>query len=143
MTQSAVLALVHRLSDWLSQDAIRFEVLFVQEGDKKLMAEEATLMQLLLREPIERGDGMVAWVPDRAAAKTHLGRLTRVSQVHCLLAAAEPVEFECENAVVTELVVDGPLPRIGEGDGVVASLEGEDALDVWQETVLRILQLWV
>jgi len=25
----------------------------------------------------------------------------------------------------------------------VTSLEGEDAMDVWQETVLRVLQLWV
>ena len=73
----------------------------------------------------------------------YLNRLARQAQVHCLAAGKEPFEMELENVVVTELVVDGPRPEIGEGDGVVAALEGEDPFDVWHETVLRILQLWV
>jgi hypothetical protein len=143
MIQSAILALVRRLAEWLSTDAIRFEVLFVQDGEKKPLAEEATLMELLLREPIERGDGMVGWIRDRAAAIAHLKRLARLSQVHCLAVATEPFELELDEAVITELVVGGARPLLGDGDGVVAELEGEDALDVWQETVLRVLQLWV
>lgn len=143
MIQSAILALVHRLTDWLSTDAIRFEVLFVQDGEKKPLAEEATLMQLLLREPIERGDGLVTWVPERAGVIAHLNHLSRLSQVHCLLATTEPLELEMDNVAITEIVVDGALPQIGNGDGIVAALEGEDAFDVWQETVLRTLQLWV
>jgi hypothetical protein len=143
MLMSSILALFHKLADWLSNDAIRFEVLFVQDGGKKPLAEEATLMELLFREPIERGDGRVAWLPDQAAVITHLNRLARMSQVHCLAAAVEPFEMELDNVVVTEVTVDGARPEIGEGDGMVAALEGEDALDVWQETVLRILQLWV
>lgn len=144
MLMSSVLALFRRLSDWLSTDAIRFEVLFVQDPNgKRPLAEEATLMELLLREPIERGDGLVAWLPDRDAVVAHLNRLSRLSQVHCLAAATEPFEMDLDNVVVTEVVVDGPRPEVGTGDGVVAALEGEDALDVWQETVLRVLQLWV
>lgn len=146
MLQSAILALVHKLSDWLSTDAIRFEVLFVQDGDKKPLTDEATLTELLLREEIERGDGMVAWLPDAAAVVNHLNRLSRQAQVHCLVAAREAFEMPMENVVVTELVVDGPRPEIGEGDdGVVGPVapETEDAFDVWHETVLRILQLWV
>ena len=76
---------------------------------------------------------------------THITRMrmTHVEDVHCLAAATEPFGMEMDNVVVTELVVGGPRPEIGEGDGVVAELEGEDAFDVWQETVLRVLQLWV
>jgi len=48
-----------------------------------------------------------------------------------------------DNVIVTELVVAGPRPEIGDGNGVVAEPDGEDAFDVWQETVLRVLQLWV
>jgi hypothetical protein len=143
MLQSAILALVRRLSEWLSTDAIRFEVLFVQDGEKKPLAEEATLMELLLREPIERGDGLVAWVADQHAAVAHLNRLSRQAQVHCLAAATEPFEMPMDNVVVTEVVVGGPTPEIGDDDGVVVELEGEDALDVWQETVLRVLRDWV
>ncbi|MBA4063169.1 MAG: hypothetical protein C0501_05545 [Isosphaera sp.] len=143
MLQSAILALVRRLSDWLSTDAIRFEVLFVRDGEKKPLAEEAALTELLLREPVERGDGLVAWVPDKAAVVAHLNRLARSAQVHCLAAAAEPFEMDLDNVVVTELVVGGPRPEVGGGDGVVAELNGEDTSEVWLATVLRVLQLWV
>ena len=46
MLQSAILALVRRLTEWLSTDAIRFEVLFVQDGEKKPLAGEATLTRI-------------------------------------------------------------------------------------------------
>lgn len=141
--QSAILALIHRLSEWLSTDAIRFEVLFVQNGNTKPLAAEATEMELLLREQIERGDGLVAWLPDKAAVISRLNHLARMAQVHCLVAATEPFEMELESVVVTELIVSGSRPDVGDGDGVVAQLEGEDAFDVWQESVLRVLQLWV
>jgi hypothetical protein len=50
-----------------------------------------------------------------------------------------------DNVVITELIVEGPRPEIGEGDGVVGVVDDtiEDAFDLWQETILRILQLWV
>jgi hypothetical protein len=163
LVQSLVVALVRKLTEWLSTDAIRFEVLFVQEGGKNPLFEEAALLRLLLREPIERGDGLVATgeppagvkpTPEQKAAdaatanpeavKQYLNRLTRMSQVHCLGAATEPFAMEMDNVVVTELIVDGPRPEIGEGDGVVGVVEEtEDAFDLWQETILRILQLWV
>ena len=89
------------------------------------------------QEAAERG------TESKAAVMTYLGRLSRTAQVHCLAAAAEPFGMEMDNVVVTELVVSGPRPEIGDGDGAVAELEGEDAFEVWQETVLRVLQLWV
>lgn len=143
MLQSAVLALVHRLTDWLSTDALRFDFLFVQDAERKPLAAEATLTELLLRAVIERGDGLVTWVRDADAVRSHLAKLARQSQVHCLASATEPVELDLDDVVVTELVVSGPRPEIGSGDGVVAALEGDDALEVWQETVLRVLQLWL
>lgn len=163
LVQSLIVALVRKLTEWLSTDAIRFEVLFVQEGGKTQLSEEAALLRLLLREPIERGDGLVATgeppagvkvTPEQKAAdaatanpeklREYLNRLTRMSQVHCLAAATEPFAMEMDNVVITELIVDGPRPEIGEGDGVVGVVEEtDDAFDLWQETILRILQLWV
>lgn len=142
LLQSLILAVIEKLQQWLSHDAIRFEVCFVQDGEKKPLAEEAQLMKLLLREPIERGDAEVLHIPDAKSALDRVRRLAVNSQVHVLLAGTEPVERELEHAVLTELVVDGPVPRIGDG-GPVYALDGEDAFDVWQETVLRVLELWV
>lgn len=143
MTIAAVVALVAKLSEWLSTDAVRFEVLFVKDGEREPLADEAKLFPLLLREEIARGDGLVAHVADKAAALDHLRRLTRSAQVHCLAAAAEPVAFELDEAVVTEVVVNGPRPQVGGGDGVVTDLGGDDAPDAWREATLRVLQLWV
>lgn len=143
MLQSAILALIEKLTEWLSTDAIRFEVLFVQEREKQPLADEATLSRLLLHDQLARGAAVVEHVPTREKAVERLSELARDAQVHCLAAATEPFEMDLENAVVTELVVDGPRPQIGEGDGTVFALDGEDAFDTWQETVLRILQLWV
>lgn len=141
MLLSLVLAVIEKLQQWLSQDAIRFEVLFVQDGEKRPLAEEQQLMALLLREPIERGDAEVIPVPDLKTALDRVRRRSHTSQVHVLTASTEPAERESDAALV-ELVVDGPVPRIGVG-GPVYALDGEDAFDVWQETVLRVLQLWV
>jgi hypothetical protein len=144
MVQSLIVALVRKLTDWLSTDAIRFEVLFVQDGGKNPLEEEAKLLRLLLREPIERGDGEVTELPTRDAVVTHLNRLSRLAQVHCLAAGAEPFELLMDNVVITELVVAGPRPEIGTGDGVVGAVEEpEDAFDLWHETILHILRLWV
>jgi hypothetical protein len=141
--QSAILALIHRLSDWLSTDAIRFEVLFIQDGAHKPLMAEATEMELLLREPINRGEAMIGWLPDKSALVARLDQLSCQFQVHCLAVGSEPFDLDLENVVVNELVVSSARPEIGTGDGIVASLEGEDAFDVWLETLLRILQLWV
>jgi hypothetical protein len=144
MVQSLITALVRKLTDWLSTDAIRFEVLFVLEGGKNLLEEEAKLLRLLLREPIERGDGEVAELPNKDAVVAHLNRLSRMAQVHCLAAATEPFTMNMDNVVITELVVAGPRPEIGDGDGMVSAIDTpEDAFDLWHETILHILRLWV
>jgi hypothetical protein len=144
MVESLIVALVRKLTDWLSTDAIRFEVIFVQDGGKNPLEEEAKLLRLLLREPIERGDGEVAELPNRDAVVTFLNRLSRMAQVHCLATAVEPFEMDMDNVVVTELVVDGPRPQVGTGDGVVGVVdEPEDAFDLWHDTILHILRLWV
>jgi hypothetical protein len=144
MVQSLIVALVRKLTDWLSTDALRFEVIFVQDGGRNPLDEEAKLLRLLLREPIERGDGEILELPNKPGVVAHLNRLARVAQVHSLAIGTEPFEMEVEGVVVTELVVPGPRPEIGAGDGIVSAIDQhEDAFDLWQQTILQILRLWV
>lgn len=135
MLQSAILAVIARLQAWLSDDAIRFEVLFVSDGEKRALAEEWQLMRLLLREPLERGDAEVMHVADAKTALERIRASAVHSQIHVLTASTRPVSFD-EDA--SRLIVDSPAPRL---DGEI--LHGEDAFDVWQETVKRILELWI
>ena len=136
--------LVRKLSDWLSTDAIRFDLLFVRGlGEKSGLVEEADLMRLLLREQIERGDATVRWVPDGAAAVREVELLSRSSQVHCLATAAEPQAWGLDAAAVTQMVIDGSRPRLDDGVGGMELSESDDAFAGWQETLLRVLQLWI
>ena len=143
MLQSAILAMVEKLTDWLSTDAIHFEVLFVQDGEKKPLAEEALLMKLLLRELIERGDATIEHVASSQKSRERIQGLSQQAQVHALIAATEPVDVELDTAVTTQVIVDGPRPQLGDGASVVYTLDGENAFEVWQATVLRVLELWV
>jgi len=142
MIQAVILTLVEKLQEWLSTDAIRFELWFVQDGEKGPLADEAELMKLLLREPIERGDGMIRAFPDRAAVEKGLNEASRSAQVHSLVVSAKPLNIDLDSVVVSELVVNGPRPELRSG-GTDEVLEGEDAFDTWHEAVLRLLQLWV
>ena len=139
---SAALALVSKLTEWLSADAIRFEMLFVKDGEKEPLADEAGLCRLLLREPIERGDAAVRYLPDRAAAARELADLSRKAQVHVLVVGTKQVALPVESAVVNGLVVNGPRPALRAEDAAV-TLEAEEPFEQWQELVLRLLQLWV
>ncbi len=140
---SAVLTLVRRLSEWLSSDALRFELLFVRSGAEKPLADEAELLQLLLREPIERGAAEVRWVDGPAAVEALVAAQARHSQLHCLTLSAEPVRLDAEGAVITGLVVDGPRPALTDGHGRSAELDAEDPYDSWSVAVLRLLGWWV
>lgn len=163
LVQSLVVALVNKLTDWLSFDAIRFEVLFVQDAGKSPLDEEAKLLRLLLREPIERGDGIVATgdpsvvaknTPEQQAADAatvskdavmaYLNRLSRNAQVHCLATATKPFQMDMDNVVVTEMIVGNSRPQIGYGNGRVEEIEEiDDAFELWQATIYRILEMWV
>jgi hypothetical protein len=140
---SAVLTIIRRLTEWLSTDALRFEVLFVRSGEARPLADEAELLQLLLREPVERGAAEVRWVESPAAVEAFLAAQARHSQVHCLALSAEPVRLDPEGVVVSRLTVNGPRPGLTDGNGREAGFDAEDALDHWAAAVERVLGLWV
>jgi hypothetical protein len=140
---SAVLTLVRRLTEWLGHDALRFELLFVRSGAEKPLADEAELMQLLLREPIERGAADVRWVESPEEAEQFCAAQVRQSQLHCLTLSAAPVRLDPEGAVVTRLTVDGPRPVLTDGHGRTVEIEEEEAFEHWSAVVVRVLELWV
>lgn len=148
MMQALVLTLVRRLSDWLTTDALRFELLFVtppnQQPDKPHpLADEAELFTLLLREPIERGAAEVKTVPSLDAASALCAGLSRMNQVQVLLLSAAPVAFAPEGPVVTSLTVSGPRPPLTDGRGEPVVFADDDAFEQWIEATVKILQLWV
>jgi hypothetical protein len=143
MVAALLLALVRRLAEWLSTDALRFEFLFVRAGERRPLAEEEELFAILLRELIERGVAVVEHPANLGDVSAHCEQVARTSQVQVLVVGPEPVLFEPEGAVVTQLSVNGPRPRLTDGSGVPAEFGGDDPFEQWIEAVVRVLKLWV
>jgi hypothetical protein len=143
LVAALILTLIRRLGDWLGGDALRFELLFVKAGDRHPLGDEAELFAILLRELIEREVAAVEHPPTLAAAQSRCVSLARAAQVHALVIGPEPMLFDAEGAVVTQLAVNGPLPTLIDADGVPASFNADDPFDRWIEAVIRLLQLWV
>lgn len=140
---SVVLTLVRKMTEWLSTDALRFEIVFVQKGTEKPLEHEAELLELLLREPIERGAAVVRWVDSHATVTAECTAHGRASQLHCLEIAAEPPPLDPPGVVVCSLAVDGPAPTLTDGHGIIADFPDDDAFEQWTEAVIRLLALWV
>ncbi len=134
---------VRRLSDWLSTDALVFEILFVKAEDGEPLARERELLETIFREQID--SGTVVLRKDVAVgdlAKMCAARARR-SLVHCLTASTADRPLEAQDTVVTRLQLDGACPALGCGDEEAVHPEGEEPFDVWAAALLELLQRWV
>ena len=144
-TLAAVVALVRKLTDWLTADALRFELVFLAGPPDKPapLGHERELFELLLRDPVSRGSAGLRALPSAAALRQYLDAEARTSQVHCLTVGVRPPAVPAEAAVVTTLTVAGPSPGLTDGHGVVVPLDADDPADQWAEMAARVLALWV
>lgn len=138
-----LLTITRKLIDWLSEDALHIEFLIVSEGVTKPLAHEVELLTMLLAEQIENGTVSIQPVGNTAALRARCEELARRAMCHCLTMNVEPMELSVDHAVVTQIVIDGPEPKVGTDDETPASLEADDPMEAWGKTVLHLLQLWV
>ena len=144
MALATVLTLVRRISDWMSTDALRFELLFIQPGNDKSLADEAELMSLLLQELRERGAAAVRTVESLKAVEQYCDEESRHNQVQLLLINPEKLEFHAEAVVVSQLILNRAFPALIDGHGDAAEFdETDDAMEYWKQINERLLELWV
>ena len=134
---------IRRLTDWLCADALKFELIFIQPGPEKPLAPEVELVQLLLREAIERGAAEIRTLAGASSLEAFCTALGRESQVHCLTLSVGQTRIEPEGAVVTRLTTDAARPSLTDANGVTAEFPADDAFDEWAAVTERILALWV
>lgn len=138
---ASVVTLVRRLADWLSTDALRFELLFEAAAGATPLQHERELLETLLREPIALGVAAVA-VLDAAAVRRRLDDLAAGNQLCLLDVSVSGRREEVEGAVSCGLRVGGPEPELTDGHGRRA--DGDDeGFDAWAAAVRRVLELWV
>lgn len=140
---STVLALVRKLTAWLSTDALHFELHFVKAGANEPLAQEAELFAILLRELIETGTASVRHAATVEAVGAACSQLSRKSQVQILQLAAAPTMAEPDGTLLTSLVIDGPRPTLLDGYGKAVELDADDAAEAWAVAVRKVLELWV
>jgi hypothetical protein len=159
---ATVLAVVRRLSEWLSTDALRFELLFPPLKGVSPLDAEAKLYEILLSELRATGTAAVARVNGTDGKNPHskadqfagvldtsegvwayCERASRTAQVQVLNIGTEPAWKELETAVVSTLAVNGPTPTLTDGHGDRVELNGDDPFERWADVALKVLAMWV
>jgi hypothetical protein len=145
MLLALLVTVVRKLSEWLSTDALQFQVLLLHEGSDNqtpVLAAEAELLRTLLPEPITNGILHLERVrPDRVGPLC--AQWSRKSMVHCLLAGVEPRVVRASDTVVSRLKVAGPCPALGDGEEPPALVEADDSTESWAQALQQVLARWV
>lgn len=139
---AALVALVRKLTEWLSVDALAFEFVFVAEGDARPLAQEEALLAMLFREAIANGTVRLARVATAATAGKVVTERARRSLCHALAVGAGETALPADGADVGRLVVAGPRPRLSTEDGPEPAA-ADDAWESWQQVLERLLGRWV
>jgi hypothetical protein len=142
MLLALVVVAVRRLAEWLSTDALRFELLFPGPTAGGPLAAEQALLETIFREQITNGTVHVRHVAPGEAAG-HCMELARRSLCHALVAGTDPAPLHAADVVTARLRVDGPRPALGDEDAAPTVPEAEDAAETWAAALEQLLRRWV
>lgn len=141
MVLGLLLVAVRKLSEWLSTDALKFEILLIQDKDAKPLAQEGTLLEMLFREQIENKTVEIRHTAEDPAR--YADRSGQRSLCHLLAVSTGGVNLETDAAVTTELTVRGPRPEVQIGRDQPTEFDGDEPADSWAAALERLLMLWV
>ena len=138
-----LIALVRRLTEWLSDEALVFEFLFVRQGEAEPMAAERALVEMVLREAIANGTAVTDSVAEDQLAPHCVARARR-SLCQALTVSTTDRPIVAEGVAVASLWLDRPRPALRSGDEPAAVLvpESDDALASWHAALERLLGMW-
>jgi hypothetical protein len=132
------LAVLHQLIDLLSEDALVFEFLFID--NPVALAKEKALLEMILREQIANGTAVIANLPEGQLVNHCDGRARR-SLCHCLTMATADKDFKTEEAIVTRLTLSGPQPELRSKEERRLISEPEAAMSGWTTALETLLQI--
>jgi len=136
----SVTALVRKLSEWLNNEALRFELVFVSENGELPLEEERNIAELLLREFRERGQ------LEFIEAEGTLAAITRARETHrqrarvMLFATKFPAGLEGLAQPDALIDASGPRPVIHWVEGTSAEAESpKEAVEAWAAATRQLL----
>ena len=138
-----LVAAVRKLIERLSDEALCFEFLFLEEGKEAALAPEQALVEMVLREPIATGLVTTARIRASEFAPRLAARSGRsVCQVLTVTAAATRRDLNTDPRAFARLRLDGPRPLLSAGSETLDPAEPDDAWTCWCATLERLLAAW-
>ncbi|MFK7768150.1 MAG: hypothetical protein AB8B55_13080 [Mariniblastus sp.] len=131
---------IRKLLDWLSNEAIEFELLFVESIGVKQLTDEQTLLETLFREEIASGVVVVRTIKAEDLDQ-RCDEQARRSLCHVVELTSNPNEIlpKGEFAVPSCMIFDASSPMLKLEDA--PQWRSEDIhIDAWHETVARMMR---
>jgi hypothetical protein len=132
-----LVALVRRLIEWLSSDALHFQVIFM--GDAAALAHERQLAETIFREQIANGTVTVRDAASVGQVKRLCVEAARRSLCRCLTVSTGDLAFAAERVEVARLEVSSPRPVLRGVEGAAAG----EGMEAWGAALGRVLADWV
>jgi hypothetical protein len=122
---------VTQLIEWLSEESLVFEFVFVDDAGRQL-ENERELIATVFRDQILNGTVVLTACPAKDLAPRAEDR-ARTSLCHLITVSQHDPGFELENAFLTRLIVDSPQPRLGIDEDPAESIEADSQIAFWSE----------
>jgi hypothetical protein len=131
---------VRKLTEWLSAEALLFEIVFIGDGKDEPLAAERALLATLMRDSIGQGTTLIARISAQQLA-AHCAAHARRSECRCLVVGVNPAAVEAADVDAATLRIDGPRPEgMGKEDDGPSE---EDPMEAWSAALARLLARWV
>jgi hypothetical protein len=139
-----LVAAVRRLMEWLTEDALLFEICIVDQDKPDVLAQEQELLEMVLREQIANGTVRLMRLPGAGDLEELCRRQAQRSVCHCLTVTAEEGEpFRAQDTIVSRLQISGARPLLETGDEIAPPATPDEPMESWSAALERLLQAWV
>ena len=130
---------VRKLLDWLSDDAIHFEVLFLRSASREPLEDEFTLLQTLLREEIEKEIVRLEFI-NREDVESRLTTFARQTLCHVTTIGGDQPPAS-DLPIPSFLGLGEATPRLTLEETEVECGEAGD--HAWRQAAASLLRWWV
>jgi hypothetical protein len=136
-----LVALVRRLGDWLSTDALNFVVVFVDDTDPEALAEERALLEIVLGDLVRNGTAAVQRIASLQQLRLACGERATRSLCHCLTISTQDRALNVKEVESSCLRMAGPSPELV---GVeMPTTNNAAGFESWASTLQVLLDAWL
>ena len=139
---------VERLTDWLSEEALLFEFVFLRTGKKSPagktpLADEEELIEMLFREQIANSTVAILELASWDEFTELCDQNARRSLCNAVILAKSQPKRDVENTRTTQVALGHLVPAIAIDAGDWIHFEESDRTLAWSAALVKLLEAWV